>query len=231
MLGRWWRLALIPVLSGGILLIVATPPVLGADCALAAPPAPVPVGTQVSIVGSGFPADTAVAVTLTKAGEAPTEFTAQSDASGSFTLSLQVDTGDVGSTTVTAAVASVCTAEAVLVVTAQSTGTPPATTAPSPSGTPPATTAPSPSGTPPATITPSAAPGTAVASPSETPAAVATGPKGTASPSRSLAPTNAAPETPDKGQAPPSMMIPLGCLLLAIGVAGWIGQRSVGSRE
>jgi hypothetical protein len=27
------------------------------------------------------------------------------------------------------------------------------------------------------------------------------------------------------------MMLFLGCLLLAIGLAGWIGQRSVGSRE
>jgi len=229
MLGRWWRLALIPVLSGGILLIVAMPPVLGADCALAAPPAPVPVGTQVSIVGSGFPADAVVDVTLTKVGEAPTEFTAQSDASGSFTLSLQVDTGDVGSTTVTAAVASVCTAEAVLVVTAPSTGTPPATTAPSPSGTPPATIAPSPSGTP-ATTAPSTAPGTALASPSGTPAGVATGPEGTASPGPSLAPTDAAPGTPGGGEALPSVLLLLGCLLLAIGVAGWIGQRSVGSR-
>jgi hypothetical protein len=219
MLGRWWRLALVPVLWIGIVLIVAAPPALGADCALAAPAAPVPVGTQISIVGSGFPADTAVEVTLTKAGEAPTEFTAQSGEGGSFVLSLQVDTGDVGSTTVTAAVANVCTAEAVLVVTAPSTVTPSATIVPSPSGTPPAT------------IAPSVAPGTAFASPSATPAAVATGPESTANHGPSLAPTDTAPGTPDAGQALPSVMVLLGCLVLTIGVAGWIGQRSLGSRK
>jgi hypothetical protein len=191
--------------------------VLGADCALAAPAAPAPVGTQVSIVGSGFPADADVAVTLTKEGVAPTYLTAQSDASGSFVLNLLW--GDVGSTTVTAAVATFCTAKAVFVVTAPSAGTPPATSAPSPSATP------SP------TLAPSAAPGTVVPSPRGTTAAVATGPAGTARPSRSLAPTNAAPGTPDQGQALPSMSIFLGCLLLLIGVAGWIGQRTVGSRN
>jgi hypothetical protein len=84
---------------------------------------------------------------------------------------------------------------------------------------------------PAATVAPSAAPGTAVASPSGTPARVATAPAGTANPKPSLAPTDAAPGPPDVGQSLPSMMLFLGCLLLAIGVAGWIGQRSVGSRE
>jgi len=208
MLGRWWRLLLVPVLACSMLMTVATAPVLGAGCTLTAPAAPVPVGTQVSIVGSGFPADIDVAVTLTNAAAAPVDLTAHSDASGAFLLSLQVDTGDVGSTSVTASAGTGCTAQAVLVVTAASTGTPAASVAPS------------------AIASPAAA-----ASPSGAPAAVVSSPAGSKSTMRPLAATNAAPQPPSEGSSLPSMLILLGLVVLAIGVAGWLGIRSVGSSE
>jgi hypothetical protein len=130
---------LVSIGAGGVLvvgLLVATGgQVLAAgSCALSAP-ATVRVGDQVVIRGTGFPAATAVAVTLTVAGGPPDAFSVQSDPTGGLAITLTPEPADVGATTVTARAPSACSATTTFTVIGE------AGAAPTPAATPAASLA------------------------------------------------------------------------------------------
>jgi hypothetical protein len=108
----------------GVMAASASP--VAAACALSAP-ASVNIGAPLAINGSGYPASTAVDVSITVDGGAPDEFTVQSDANGTFQISLTPEASDAGLTTVVATTGAACTAQAVIGV-----GVPAPTEAPGP---------------------------------------------------------------------------------------------------
>jgi hypothetical protein len=103
---------------------VAVSPVAAATCTLTAP-ASVSIGSTLTIDGSGFPASTAVDVSITIEGGSPDEFSAQSDATGAFQISLTPEAADAGMTTVVASAGAGCSAQVVVAVgTTTGGGTP-----------------------------------------------------------------------------------------------------------
>ena len=106
-------------------VLSTAPTVAGASCSLNAP-ASVQVGVVLTIHGAGFPSTTTVELTLSRDGDPPDVFTADSDSSGAFAIELTTEPSDVGLTTVVAKAGSVCTARAtyhVLGATATATAT------------------------------------------------------------------------------------------------------------
>jgi hypothetical protein len=123
------------LVASGILVLLLVAPAAAATCRLSAP-AKVAIGTPLSIVGSGFPASSSVDVSLTIEGGSPDEFTAQSDASGAFQISLTPEAADAGKTTVVATAGAGCTAQVVFTVgTSNAAPTPEPTEAPAGAGT------------------------------------------------------------------------------------------------
>jgi hypothetical protein len=109
------RVLVVTLFSVSLLTPLWIASAVAATCALTAP-ATVAIGTPLAIVGSGFPASSSVAVSVTLAGGSPDEFQVQSDASGAFTISLTPEAADAGRTTVVATAGAVCTARVVFTV-------------------------------------------------------------------------------------------------------------------
>ena len=97
------------VLAIGLLASSGGQVLAAGSCALSAP-ASVRVGDQVVIRGTGFPAATAVDVTLSIAGGSPDALSVQSDPAGGLAITLTPEPADVGTTTVTARAGSACSA-------------------------------------------------------------------------------------------------------------------------
>lgn len=96
------------VSSGFILLTVG--PGAAATCTLTAP-ASVAIGSDLTISASGFPASSAVDISITIEGKTPDTFTTQSDAAGTFEINLQLEASDKGLTTVVASAGAGCKAQ------------------------------------------------------------------------------------------------------------------------
>lgn len=99
--------------GGGLLALLFAAPAAAADCVLSAP-ATVDIGSNLAIAGSGFPASTAVDVSISIEGGATDDLTVQSNASGAFTLNLTPESADQGVTTVVATSGADCRAEVVI---------------------------------------------------------------------------------------------------------------------
>lgn len=100
-------------LAGILLAFVQAGPVAAADCQLSAP-ASVEIGADLSIQGSGFPASSAVDITLSIEGGGSDELVAQTNADGQFSITLTPEVADRGLTTVVATAGSGCRAEVVI---------------------------------------------------------------------------------------------------------------------
>lgn len=108
-----------------IALQLSVVPAAAATCTLAAPPR-VDIGTPLSIVGSGFPANSIVDISFTADGVPTDDFPQQSDANGSFQINLTPEAEDMGTIAVVATAGANCTARAVIDVSDPSaTATPP----------------------------------------------------------------------------------------------------------
>jgi len=94
---------------------VAVSPVGAATCTLTGP-ASVSIGSTLTIEGAGFPASTAVDVSITIEGGSPDEFSAQSDSAGAFQINLMPEAADEGITTVVASAGAGCSAQVVVAV-------------------------------------------------------------------------------------------------------------------
>lgn len=100
-------------LASTLLAVVQVGPVAAAECQLSAPTS-VEIGADLNIQGSGFPASSAVDVTLAIEGGASDDLVAQTNASGQFTITLTPEAADRGLTTVVATAGSGCRAEVVI---------------------------------------------------------------------------------------------------------------------
>ena len=109
------RILVVTIFSVSLLTPLSVAPAAAATCTLTAP-ATVAVGTPLGIVGSGFPASSSVDISLTLEGSSPDEFAVQSDASGTFQISLTPEAADAGKTTVVATAGAGCTAQVVFTV-------------------------------------------------------------------------------------------------------------------
>ena len=96
------------------------------SCALSAPTT-VKVGDPLNIVGSGFPASTAIDLVLKVQGKAGDAFSVQSNSSGGIQISLTPEESDAGVTTVTATAGSTCTATVTFTVVGANAPVPTAT--------------------------------------------------------------------------------------------------------
>lgn len=102
------------IVSSGVILLTVGPGA-AATCTLTAP-ASVAIGSTLTISASGFPASTAVDISITIEGKTPDTFTTQSNAAGTFELNLQPEPSDQGLTTVVATSGADCTAQVEIAV-------------------------------------------------------------------------------------------------------------------
>ena len=102
------------IVSTGLLLLTVGP-AGAATCTLTAP-ASVAIGDALTVEGSGFPASTAIDVTITVADASPDTFTTQSDAAGTFAVVLTTEPSDKGQTTVAATAGPGCSDQVVISV-------------------------------------------------------------------------------------------------------------------
>jgi hypothetical protein len=109
------RILVASILSVGLVTPLVVASAAAATCALSAP-ATAPIGAPFTIVGSGFPANTNVDVSLAIDGGSPDAFSAQSDAQGALQIVLTPEAADVGTTVVTATAGAGCTAQATYTV-------------------------------------------------------------------------------------------------------------------
>jgi hypothetical protein len=212
MLGRALRAAAAASLSAGLFLTAAAAPAAAATCALSAP-ATINVGTPFSILGSGFPANTSVDVSMTLAGGTPDEFTVQSAADGGFQIDMTPEPQDAGKTTVVASVSGGCTATAVFTVVSLT-----------PSATPKPTAAASATPKPTASSTPTPKPAGATPRPSASGVVDAAAGGGSSTPPRTDVAT--AGGTPAGASR---LALELGALLVLLGVAVFLGSALVRS--
>jgi hypothetical protein len=109
------RILVASILSVGLVTPLVVASATAATCALSAP-GTAPIGAPFTIVGSGFPANTNVDVSLAIDGGSPDAFSAQSDAQGALQIVLTPEAADVGTTVVTATAGAGCTAQATYTV-------------------------------------------------------------------------------------------------------------------
>jgi hypothetical protein len=124
------RISAAAIAAYAVLVGLVALPANGANgCTLTAPFA-VRVGDALNITGSGFPATTTVAVSLTIDGGTPDAFTVDSNAGGDISIGLTPETADIGHTKVVATAGAVCAATVEFTVVGANATLPPEPTAP-----------------------------------------------------------------------------------------------------
>lgn len=121
------RILVVAIFSVSLLTPLLVASAAAATCTLIAP-ARVAVGTPLAIAGSGFPASSSVDISLTLEGGLPDGFTVQSDAGGTFQISLTPEGADAGKTTIVATAGAGCTARFVFTVGGSAVAVTPAPT-------------------------------------------------------------------------------------------------------
>jgi hypothetical protein len=123
-----WRGRMLVAAAVAIALLVGSrpTPVEAAECRLSAP-ATSTVGTILTVNGSGFPAVSSVEIVLTTKGQAPQDFSVQTDSSGNLAFSLTPEAADLGETTVVATAGSTCSVQVQITILAKGQAAPTAT--------------------------------------------------------------------------------------------------------